>query len=93
MLKDSPNRIGEEIEVTIKYDAADRTLTPHPKLIKALKENKKAKAIFDSLSPSIKKEIVRYISFLKSEVSIENNIKKAIGFLLGRNRFLGRDKP
>ena len=54
MVKDSPRRMGEEIEVTIKYDSADRTLTPHPKLIKALKENKKAKAVFDSLSPSMK---------------------------------------
>ncbi|MBS1647147.1 MAG: YdeI/OmpD-associated family protein [Bacteroidetes bacterium] len=93
MLKNSPKRIGEKIEVTIKFDSADRTLTPHPKFVKALNENKAAKKVFNELSPSRQKEIVRYISFLKSEESITNNITKAIGFLMGKNRFVGRDKP
>jgi len=93
MLKNSPIRIGEEIEITIDLDTNDRTLTPHPKLIAALAKNKKAKSIFDKLSPSKQKEIIRYISFLKSEESIHKNIEKAIGFLEGKNRFAGRDKP
>ena len=93
MLKDSPKRIGELIEITIIYDPKDRSIQPHPKLTKALKENKEAKKVFDKLSPSKQKEIVRYISFLKSEESIRVNIEKAIGFLTGKNRFIGRDTP
>src|ERR1044071_2649608 len=38
MLKNSPKRIGETIEVTIEFDPTDRTIEPHPKLIKALAE-------------------------------------------------------
>lgn len=93
MLKNSPKRIGEEISVEIQIDETDRTLAPHSKLTKALNENPSAKEVFESLSPSKQKEIIRYISFLKSENSINENIEKAIGFLLGKNRFIGRDKP
>lgn len=93
MLKNSPKRIGEEIEIGIAFDPTDRTLTPHPKLLKALNENKTAKSEFDKLPPSRQKEIIRYISFLKTEESVTKNIAKAIGFLNGKNRFIGRDKP
>ncbi len=93
MLPNSPKRIGEIIQVTIEYDERDRTLQPHPNLIKALDKNEKAKSVFESLSPSMKKEIIRYISSLKTDESRERNIKLAIGFLLGENRFIGRDMP
>lgn len=93
MLKNSPKRIGEEIEVKIAFDPKDRTITPHPKLVAALNENAVAKEVFDTLSASKQKEIVRYITSLKSEESITLNVEKAIGFLLGKNRFVGRDKP
>lgn len=93
MLHHSPNRIGETIDVTIEFDPSDRTIEPHPKLLQALAENEAAKAVFDQLQPSRKKEIVRYISFLKSEASVEKNIRRAINFLLGKERFVGRDKP
>jgi len=93
MLKNSPKRIGEEIKVTIEVDSSDRTIKAHPKLTKALKENKEAKKIFDQLRPSLQLEIVRYISFLKTEESIDRNVIKAINFLLGKERFIGRDKP
>ncbi|WP_107039152.1 YdeI/OmpD-associated family protein [Brumimicrobium mesophilum] len=93
MLKDSPKRIGEIIEVEIEFDPSDRTIKPHPKLVNALTENKEANNVFESLSPSYQKEIVRYISFLKTEKSLEKNVNRAINFLLGKERFIGRDKP
>ncbi len=93
MLSKSPQRIGETIEVTIAFDTEDRSLTPHPKLIKVLEENKEAKKVFDSLTQSKQKEIIRYISALKKEETIEKNIAKAINFLLGKERFIGREKP
>ena len=93
MLKNSPKRIGEIIEITIGFDPKERSLTPHPKLMKAISENEEAKIKFESLSPSRKHEIVRYISFLKSEESIDRNVQKAVVFLLGKGRFVGRDKP
>ena len=93
MLKNSPTRIGELIEVEVQFDQSDRTIKPHPKLIKALANNQAAKDVFESLSPSKQKEIVRYISNLKKEESIERNVTRAINFLLGKERFVGRDKP
>lgn len=93
MLPGSPRKIGEIIEVTIQFDPVDRTIPPHAELVRALNENREAKKAFDDLSPSLQKEIIRYIFFLKSEESIKNNVNRAIGFLLGKNRFVGRDKP
>ena len=92
-LPNSPKKVGETVDVTIQFDSKDRTIKPHPKLVKALNANKKAKKVFETLPPSRKKEIIRYISFLKSEESVSINIERAIGFLLGKNRFVGRDKP
>jgi hypothetical protein len=93
ILKDSPNKIGESINVTISFDSVERTINPHPKLLDALENNIDAKTIFNGLSPSKRHEIIRYISFLKSEESIDRNVKKAIDFLLGNGRFVGRDSP
>ena len=93
MLPNSPKRIGELIKVTIKLDTQDRTIKPNPKLVKAFDENKEAKNVFDKLTASKQKEIIRYISFLKSDVSIGKNIEKVVGFLTGKNKFLGRNNP
>ncbi len=93
MLSNSPKKIGEIIEITIVFDPAERIIKPHPKLVKSLSENKDAKKVFYNLSPSRRNEIVRYISFLKTEASIDKNVARAIKFLLGKDRFVGRDKP
>ena len=93
MVKNSPKKIGEDFEITIQFDSLDRTLSPHPKLLTALKKNQAANKAFNELSPSRQKEIIRYISSLKSEKSITSNIERAIGFLNGKNMFVGREKP
>lgn len=93
MLHKSPQRIGETIEITISFDPSDRRIAPHPKLANALEANKKAKVVFDNLPPSRQKEIIRYISFLKTEESIIRNVERAINFLSGKDRFVGREKP
>ncbi len=90
MLKNSPRRIGETIEVVIEFDVSDRTIPPHPRLVDALKNNKPANKVFENLSPSSKKEIIRYISHLKTEESIDRNIERAIQYLLGNGSFVGR---
>ena len=93
MLPNSPRRIGEVISLSIEYDPGDRTIEAHPNLVSALEENEEAKRVFESLPASRRKEIVRYISQLKKEESIDKNIKRAIRFLLGKERFVGRDNP
>lgn len=93
ILSDSPKRIGETLTITISFDPEDRTILPHPELEAAFALNKEALQVFDGLSPSKQKEIIRYISSLKTADSRRKNIEKAIGFLLGKNRFVGREKP
>jgi hypothetical protein len=93
MLEKSPQRVGESIKITIEFDGSDRSIIPHPKLDEALDKDPEAKAIFENLTPSLRKEIVRYIGNLKTEERLDRNICKAIKFLLGKERFIGRDKP
>lgn len=93
MLQNSPKRIGEVVQLTVTFDPSDRSLSPHPKLLHALEQNKQAKDKFDTLIPSLQKEIIRYIAFLKTEASIDRNVAKAIDFLLGKGPFVGRKAP
>lgn len=93
MLKDSPKKIGSTLKISVEFDPADRTISPHPKLAASLNKNKKARAVFEKLPPSLQHEIVRYIANLKTEASIDKNVIKAIDFLLGKERFIGRDRP
>lgn len=90
MLKDSPKRIGETITISIEYDPTDRKLEMHPALAKALAKNKTAKEHFKQLPPSRQQEIIRYISNLKTEESVDRNITKAIAFLNGNGSFARR---
>jgi hypothetical protein len=91
MLKDSPKRIGETVALTAAFDTVDRSIAPHPKLAAALSNNTDAKKAFERLPASRQKEIIRYIAGLKTEASIERNVGRAIDFLLGKGRFVGRD--
>lgn len=93
MLENSPKRIGEEVEITIDFDPVSRAIEPPSNFVKALSGNPEAKAVFESLPASRQHEIVRYIVNLKSEAAKEKNIKRAISFLLGKESFVGRDKP
>lgn len=93
MRKIAKKELGDTANFEIAFDPEERLIPMHPKLTKALKENPEAKRIFDGLRPSLQLEIVRYISVLKTEESIDRNVLRAISFLLGKERFIGRDKP
>jgi uncharacterized protein YdeI (YjbR/CyaY-like superfamily) len=58
--------------------------------LRALKENKNAQAVFYRLPASRRNEIVRYLANLKTTASLQKNIQRAIGFLTGVERFVGR---
>lgn len=93
MRKAAGKDVGDTAVFTIAYDPKPREIIIHPKLAEALKKNTEAKKVFDHLPPSRRQEIVRYISFLKTEESVDRNVSKAINFLLQKERFIGRDKP
>lgn len=93
MRKSVKKDVGDTATFEINFDPEKRVIPIHPNFTKALQENKDAKKVFDNLPPSLQLEIVRYLSFLKTDESINRNIEKAINFLLGKQRFIGRDKP
>lgn len=90
MRKVAGKDVGDKIDIQIDFDARPRTIPMHSKLKNAFKENKEAKNAFEKLSPSRQKEILRYINFLKSDESVDKNIKRAISYLTGRQSFVGR---
>ena len=93
MLKNSPKRIGEIIEISVRFDPKPRTIEAPAQFIAALKKEKKAQMVFETLSPSRQHEIIRYLAGLKSDTALQKNIPRAINFLLGKERFVGREKP
>ena len=93
MRKAAGKDVGEIVKVEIEFDPAERKTGMPEKLRSALDKNKKAMKIFSGLPPSRQKEIMRYIGNLKNEESIDKNVKRAIRFLTGKERFVGRDKP
>ncbi|MEQ1587613.1 MAG: DUF1905 domain-containing protein [Cyclobacteriaceae bacterium] len=93
MLKASHKKVGDKVTLHIEFDPEVRSIPVHPKLTKALNKNKKAKRVFESLPLSRQKEIIRYIGFLKTEISVDRNVDRVIQFLSGKSRFVGRDKP
>jgi len=93
MIKATRKKVGDTVFLQIQFDPEERIFPVHPKLATALNKNKKANDAFEKLSPSRRKEIVRYIGFLKTETSVDKNVERAIQFLSGKARFVGRDKP
>lgn len=91
MLKNSPKRIGEIVEISIDFDSRDRSLPLHPELEAALRKDVYALQVFESLSPSLRHEINRYICNLKTEAKVHENVQRAIDFLHGKGRFVGRE--
>ena len=93
MLKTANKNVGDTVTIKIEFDPEERKIAFHPKLKAAIDKNKKAKVVFEGLAPSLQKEIIRYISHLKTEETIDKNVKQAIQFLLGKARWIGKDRP
>ena len=91
MLPNSPRRVGETVEVTIAYDPRDRSLPMHPALAEALEKDPPADKVFRGLPPSLQQEVIRYLTNLKPESTVRRNVQRAVAWLKGEGRFLGRD--
>lgn len=75
---------GDIANVDIEFDPRPRE-EPMPKQFAgALKADKDAEAEFGKLSPSRKKEILRYLNSMKTEGSLVRNVEKIIRHLTGK---------
>lgn len=92
--KASDTKVGDRVRVQLAFDGAYRNGPIHPvprSFRAALEANKQAKTAWEALSPSRKKEVLRYFASLKSTETKARNVKRAIEALLGSEvRFLAR---
>jgi hypothetical protein len=93
MLPNSPRRIGEVLAITLDYNPTEPPVLTCLAFEQALAETPEARQVFERLSPSRQHELVRYLARLKNADTLARNLERAIGFLLGKNRFVGRDRP
>lgn len=92
--KASKTKVGDSVKVFVKFDSRYKNGPMHPLppwLRDALKTDPKAKAAWDKLIPSRQKEILRYLSWLKSDAARKRNLEKLIRVLTGaEERYMAR---
>jgi hypothetical protein len=92
--KASATKVGDTVDVDVRFDPKYRNGPMHPMptwFQKPLDANPKARHGWDMLIPSRQKEILRYLSWLKSEEARERNVAKAIRVLSGaKERYMAR---
>jgi hypothetical protein len=93
--KASATAVGDEVDVSLSFDESYRggAVQKAPAEFAArLGAEPKAQAAWRKLPPSRQKEILRYLTMLKSDAAKARNIERAIRVLSGaKERFLARD--
>jgi len=69
---------GDRAEVELAFDPDPPQDMMPEKLAKALAQNTKAKIAFEKLIPSRRKDIIRYLNALKTQESLDRNVKKVM---------------
>lgn len=69
---------GDVVEVELAYDLNPPVTEMPAKLAAALAKRAKARAAFDNLTPSRKKDIIRYLDNLQTNEALERNIQKVL---------------
>ena len=76
--------VGDTARVNIEFDPDPPVDPMNPVLARALSRNKAAKAAFQSLTPSRRKEILRYLNHLKTAASLERKVEEVFRNLAGK---------
>ena len=84
MLRASKRRVNDVAAITMEFDPSDRTILAHPEFAKALARDPRAIAAFESLSPSHRKEINRYLNNIKRDTTRTKNIGIVMDYLTGK---------
>ncbi|MFL6209522.1 MAG: YdeI/OmpD-associated family protein [Pyrinomonadaceae bacterium] len=79
-------KAGDTITVVMQRDEAPRVITPPPDFARALKANKDARAAWDKLSYTHRKEIVQAIEAAKKPETRQRRIEKGIAELTARKQ-------
>ncbi len=73
--------IGDEVEVTLEHDDEPRTVDIPPALAAGLEEDGEAKAAFEGLSYTHRREYAEWIAEAKREETRERRVAKAVEML------------
>ena len=85
----SGTQVGDTVCVEVEFDAAYHggPLTPMPRELRiALTQDADASSTWKTLTPSRKKEVVRYLVALKSPESLKRNVARLVAQLGGRKK-------
>jgi uncharacterized protein YdeI (YjbR/CyaY-like superfamily) len=80
---------GDIVEVVMERDEAPRTIDPPPQLKTAFRKNKAAKANWEKLPFTHKKEIAIWIEGAKQEETRERRVVKAMQVLESGTKWTG----
>jgi len=75
--------VGDVVKVTLAFDSSDRTIPMNPALAAALARTSGARAAFEALPPSRKKEINRYLNALKTAEALSRAMTNVLALLCG----------
>ncbi len=93
--KASQTKVGDTVKVDVAFDTdyTNGPMNPMPEWFRIpLEQNQRALKAWESLQPSRKKEILRYMSWLKSDHARKRNVEKALFVLSGNEgRYMARD--
>lgn len=92
--KASSTRVGDRVIVELSFDDSYRAGAEYPMpswFGAALRANRRARAAWNALNPSRKKEVLRYFAALKSPEARTRNLRRAMEVLSGKEaRFMAR---
>jgi hypothetical protein len=80
---------GDRVEIELAFDPKPPQTRIPARLASALRADMRARAAFDALTPSRRKEIIAYLDYLKTDEALERNVNKVLGQL----KTLPTDKP
>lgn len=79
-------KVGDTIFLELEPDNDPRVLPVPDSFRQALEAHPQAKAIFEQMPPSHRREILSYLNYLKTPQSLERNAEKIVKFLLKKER-------
>lgn len=86
MIKGAQVKLGETVVFEIEQDSPKSRNVSMSKFFRDELKRNEVMNLFRKLTPSRQKEILKYLSFLKTEESVKRNVKKVINGLKGTER-------
>lgn len=87
--------LGDMVTVSLSFDHEYRSGPQHdmdPAFAAGLKSNPEINARWEGLTPSLRKEVLRYLATLKSDAARTRNVERVLRVLGGaKERFMARD--